>query len=319
MVDLSHSARAARVAVPALALLAACEMAAIEEDQPPEPPEPPARAAPERPAPEPSTRSAEVADYYAELERDRRAAGLLRTDGLYEPVDPETLVRNFTRIALREEHARIAGRITGQGGAVPLRRWEDPVRMSVEFGDSVRSDQRAEDLAIISDYAERLGDITGHPVSVTGEDGNFRVLVLGEEDRQDYGERLRTLIPGIDSQSVNLITGLPRSAQCVVATFARNNTDVYTDAVAVIRAELPDLTRESCVHEELAQGLGLPNDHDEVRPSIFNDREEYALLTRHDEKLLQILYDERLRPGMREDEVVPIVEEIAQELAGARS
>lgn len=316
MPDRWHQAYAARAAVPALALLTACEMAQVEDDPAPEPP---ATAAPERPTPDPSPRADDLADHYAALERERLAAGKMRTDGLDEPVDPETLVRNFTRIALREEHARIAGRITGQGGIVPLRRWAEPVRMSVEFGDSVRSDQRAADLATITDYAGRLSDITGHPISVTRERGNFRVLVLGEEDRRDYGNQLRALVPGIDAQTVNLITGLPRSAQCVVATFARNNMDVYTDAVAMIRAELPDLTRESCVHEELAQGLGLPNDHDEVRPSIFNDREEYALLTRHDEMLLQILYDERLSPGMTESEVVPVVEEIAQELAGARS
>ena len=316
MIDRWHHAYAARAAVPALALLTACEMAPMEDEPAPEPP---ALAAPERPTPDAASRSDELAEHYAALERERLAAGMMRTDGLDEPVDPETLVRNFTRIALREEHARIAGRITGQGGIVPLRRWEQPVRMSVAFGDSVRSDRRAEDLATITDYAGRLSDITGHPISVTRERGNFRVLVLGDADRRDYGDRLRALIPGIDAQTVNLITGLPRSAQCVVATFARDNMDVYTDAVAMIRAELPDLTRESCVHEELAQGLGLPNDHDEVRPSIFNDREEYALLTRHDEMLLQILYDERLSPGMTESEVVPVVEEIAQELAGARS
>ncbi len=307
---------ALQAAAPALILLAACEMAALEEDSPPAPP---ALAAPERPAPEPSTRSRELADHYEELERSRLAAGLMRTEGLDAPVDPGTLARNFTRVALREEHARIAGRITGEGRAAPLRRWEEPVRLSVEFGDSVAPSQRAADLAIISDYAERLGSITGHPVSFTSDDGNFRVLVLGEEDRRDYADRLRALVPGIDAQTVSLITGLPRSAQCVVATFARGNRDVFTDAVAVIRAELPDLTRESCVHEELAQGLGLPNDDEDVHPSIFNDREEYALLTRHDEMLLQILYDARLRPGMRAQDAMPIVEEIAEELAGARS
>ena len=86
--------------------------------------------------------------------------------------------------------------------------------------------------------------------------------------------------------------------------------------MAVIRAELPPLLRTSCIHEELAQGMGLANDSPGARPSIFNDDEEFALLTRHDELLLRILYDPRLRPGMSEAEAAPIVRRIATELLG---
>jgi hypothetical protein len=60
----------------------------------------------------------------------------------------------------------------------------------------------------------------------------------------------------------------------------KGNSGAYTRAVAVVRAEHPDLLRQSCIHEEIAQGLGLPNDSPAARPSIFNDDEEFALLTR---------------------------------------
>ena len=83
----------------------------------------------------------------------------------------------------------------------------------------------------------------------------------------------------------------------------------------MIRAELPDRLRLSCIHEELAQGMGLANDSPDARPSIFNDDEEFAYLTAHDERLLKMLYDPRLRPGMTEAEALPIVTRIAAELA----
>ena len=89
-----------------------------------------------------------------------------------------------------------------------------------------------------------------------------------------------------------------------------------SQAVAVIRAEHPDALRLSCIHEEIAQGLGLANDSPAARPSIFNDDEEFGLLTRHDELLLRILYDSRLSPGMTEEEARPVVEIIAAELLG---
>jgi len=64
----------------------------------------------------------------------------------------------------------------------------------------------------------------------------------------------------------------------------------------------------------MAQSLGLSNDSKVARPSIFNDDEEFALLTKHDEILLKILYDRRLKPGMNNIEARPIVTKIAQEL-----
>lgn len=262
-----------------------------------------------------------LAAYYATLERDRRARGLMRTDGAEAAgrIEPHQLAENFMRIALREEHRRVGGRVRAGGGEGVLRRWEEPVRMRLEFGESVPPSLRDSDRRAVSEYLARLERITGHPVTLQEEQANFHVLVLGEGERRDVGPRLQELMPGIDAQTVRLITDLPRSALCMVAAFARDDGPAYTDAVAIIRAEHPDLTRLSCYHEELAQGLGLPNDDDAVRPSIFNDTEEYALLTWHDELLLRMLYDSRLSPGMAPAQAGPVVRRLAREIAGARS
>ena len=77
--------------------------------------------------------------------------------------------------------------------------------------------------------------------------------------------------------------------------------------------------RLSCIHEEIAQGLGLANDSPTARPSIFNDDEEFALLTTQDELMLKILYNPALRPGMTESEARPIVESLAARLLGGDS
>ena len=77
--------------------------------------------------------------------------------------------------------------------------------------------------------------------------------------------------------------------------------------------------RLSCFHEEIAQGLGLPNDSPRARPSIFNDDEEFALLTDQDEMMLRILYSPELRPGMTAAEARPIVESLARRMVGGES
>jgi hypothetical protein len=69
----------------------------------------------------------------------------------------------------------------------------------------------------------------------------------------------------------------------------------------------------------MTQGLGLPNDSPRARPSIFNDDEEFALLTDQDEMMLRILYSPELHPGMSVAEVRPIVETLARRMTGGDS
>ncbi len=92
------------------------------------------------------------------------------------------------------------------------------------------------------------------------------------------------------------ITDMPRSTYCLVYALSAGQGSTYTTAFAVIRAEHPDLMRLSCIHEEITQGLGLANDSPLARPSIFNDDEEFALLTPMDELMLKMLYSPAPRP-----------------------
>jgi len=274
--------------------------------------------------PAPAPRSAEseaLARYYTALQNDLLTRGLLRTDG----GGPDTeftvgdLARNFETIAFFDEYSRgfttTANRPPGTSGQ--LSRWAGPVRISTEFGGSVQQAQRDRDQASISGYAARLARITGHPISPARGQGNFHVFVAGEDDRAFVQTRLKQLVPNISQTELNLFANLPKSYYClVVAVSDARATHTYTRAVALIRAEHPDLVRLSCIHEEIAQGLGLPNDSPRARPSIFNDDDEFALLTHHDELLLKILYDPRLKPGMTADQARPVVRIITRELMG---
>ncbi len=94
----------------------------------------------------------------------------------------------------------------------------------------------------------------------------------------------------------------------------RDRPNLIGAAMVVIGAETRGLLRRACLHEEIVQALGLANDHHGVRPSIFNDDGEFALLTRHDELLLRMLYDPRLEPGMTAAEAMPVARRIAREL-----
>nr|WP_299354104.1 DUF2927 domain-containing protein [uncultured Shimia sp.] len=268
---------------------------------------------------QPSGQSAALTAYYADVQQDLLARGLLRTDGggPDTPYTPDMLARNFEQIAFFDEYVRGAGLRKSSGGAGQLGRWSRPVRVALEFGNSVPNAQRSQDQADVSAYVQRLAGVTGHSISMSSTRANFHVLVMGEDDKAQLETRLRQLIPNAGNSTIRVFTNPPRDIHCLVAAFPSggNNND-YGQAVALVRSEHPDLLRKTCYHEEIAQGLGLANDSPNARPSIFNDDDEFALLTTHDEALLSMLYDPRLAIGMTLTEARPVINLMAREKAG---
>lgn len=300
-----------------LGALAACDTAL-----PPVEPTPEVRPVPRpEPVPEPiaieqSEASKALATYYRRLQNDLLTQGLLRGDGggPDTPFTDNILARNFVRIALFDEYVTDGDVLRPQATLSRLRRWEQPIRMTMEFGASVDTTQRTRDRATVSAYAGRLARATGLTITQTDTNPNFHVVVVNEDDRAAFIPRLREIVPGISASSVRAIQQLPREQLCIVIAFSTGGAASYSKAIAIVRDEHPDLLRTSCFHEELAQGLGLANDSPQARPSIFNDDEEFGLLTTHDELLLQMLYDPRLKTGMTPAEAAPIARTIAREL-----
>jgi hypothetical protein len=300
-------------ALAAAAVAALCACVPVEEAPPP--PERTAEPAP----PAVTAESAEARAYYARVQTYLLSQGLLRTetDPPDRPFTSRDLAENFIRIALFDEYVSERGTLVARPTESRLRRWAAPVRLTVEFGPSVPKPQQARDRASVAALAQRLSRVSGHPISVAAAGGNFTILFLSEDERRRAGPRIAEIIPGIAPSAIRGITEMAPTTYCLVYAFSADGSAAYTRALAVIRAEHPDLLRLSCIHEEIAQGLGLANDSPAARPSIFNDDEEFALLTRQDELMLRILYDRRLRPGMTPAEARPIVDAIAAEVVAA--
>lgn len=247
--------------------------------------------------------NADFTAYESMLRKD----GLLRTETA--PADaqfgPAELVRNFERIALRKESdgTRIGG--AGNSTANPLRRWRGPLRYRI-YGGGVTSADRAE----VRQLMDRVAALTGLEVSESVSNPNFRILITvpGERDAvsaglTSFGEQYRKAFEYWRRHS---------EVVCIFQNgFDANNGNDIVAALAVIGSETTGILRRACLHEEIVQALGLINDDSRVRPSIFNDDAEFALLTDHDQLLLRILYDPRLKAGMTADEAIPIVKTIS--------
>ena len=301
------------LAIVALVGLAACDAAVVNLPDRPVTPPPAATV--------PSAESLAVKAYMARVQADLLAQGMLRTDGggPDTPFDARGLTETFIRVAMFDEFTRSGSGFIAQESVSRLRRWAAPVRVGLNFGASVPPERQATDRARIGSYLARLSRLTGHPILLSDTAANFQIFIVNEDERRALGPVIRQSLPTMTDAELAGLTSLPRSNYCVVYGFSQGGSNTYSRAVAVLRAENPDLVNLLCVHEEIAQGLGLVNDSPKARPSIFNDDQEFALLTRQDELLLRILYDARLRPGMKVDEARPIVQAIATELLGLDS
>ncbi|MEL7253743.1 MAG: DUF2927 domain-containing protein [Pseudomonadota bacterium] len=310
MSDKKSSHAKALASVLALATLAACGLFPINTPDPePRPP------APDTTPAEPSAESEALTRYYTRLQANLQAQDLLRVDGggVDTPYSKSDIAKNFERIAFYDEFAVGQGLTPATGKPGRLYKWVEPVQIAVEFGKHASEDQRDSDPEMIAAYAKRLTRITGHPISVTDDDANFYVVVAGLDDKEETIARFREIAPRIGQATINIIQNLQRKHSCFVFTFPNETRDGSIEkSIALIRAELPDLIRQACIHEEIAQGLGLRNDSATARPSIFNDDEEFALLTSHDEALLRLLYHPSLNPGMSLNQARPLIKRILE-------
>lgn len=221
----------------------------------------------------------------------------MRTD--YAPADApfseQDLARNFERIALHREYRFEGGRIVRDPRPTPLARWEGPIRYAVTGGSSA-------DLAAIERFAARLSGVTGVAMTrlskATG--ANLSLLILNEEERA-------TLLEGLEAAAQTGMIPLAEDwarnpGRTCVGWFAFASSGAITGVTILVKDELRGVFREACFQEEMAQAMGLIQDDPRVRPSIFNDDQEFAYLTLHDEYLLRILYHPVMRAGMTPEE-----------------
>jgi hypothetical protein len=281
---------------------------------------PQARIAGAKPA-VPSAASQALRNYYAGVQAELLSQGLMRTDtGAKDaPFSARMLANNFVRIAFFDEFDSSSGTLVARPTEKKLRRWEKPVRVGLVFGASIPPEQHATERARVASFLARLSRLTGHAIKLADSAVNFHLQILNTDEIKAIGPTVRRADPTIGEAELQSIIAMPESTYCQVTYSIDEGSNLIERAFAVIRAEHPDLLHLSCLHEEITQGLGLPNDSPAARPSIYNDDQEFALLTPMDEMMLHMLYDKRLTPGMSITQARPIIDQLAEELVGGDS
>lgn len=219
------------------------------------------------------------------------------------------LVHNFYRIALfTEANPGTGTSLSNAANPDQISRWEGPIRYWT-LGRGVTP----KDEEIIETLMARIQTLTGLEIVPDPQDPNFVISVTTPDERDAGSEMLGE----INANLRDTFDAWRRSPTWICGAWLgapQRTPNKLAVAFVFIGDEITGLSRQSCFEEEIVQSLGLRNDDPRVRPSIFNDDEEFALLTDHDEFLLRILYDERLRPGMNADQAMPLVRQIISDL-----
>lgn len=271
------------------------------------------------PVPPPPALSYDLGTYYAAAEAVIRAQGGMRTE--YSPADApfskDDLARDFMRIAMFDEYQTVNGSYVANEAPSNLRRYDRPVRVRVVNGDSTADSDAQFNASAVAQFTRRLGRLTGHDIRVAndGETANMVVFFLSREEQPNIARKLGRYVTAPPRAVEDAFANSPVDLLCAAFSLSNERTpDSYRSSVILIKSEHSIAQRNACVQEEMAQALGLTNDSLDARPSIFNDDEEFATLTHHDELLLRILYDPRLQSGMPPAVVRPLLPAIINDI-----
>ncbi|MGL5031706.1 MAG: DUF2927 domain-containing protein [Aeromonas sp.] len=194
------------------------------------------------------------------------------------------LIDSFMTIAMAREYDKVP--------QTHFTRWQQPIRLQLinELGDKPLQ------LAAVKVQIAHLTHITGQPISLVTQSPNLTLIMTNHDRMKSWVKRTMG--------SASSVSMALKEALCI-ANFVTNSQHEIVRATIIIPVDYSHARGRflDCVVEELTQVMGLPNDSNEVYPSIFNDSSIDSFLTGLDYVLLKLAYHPALRAGMTNDEV----------------
>ena len=185
------------------------------------------------------------------------------------------------------------------GGVDRIRKYQGPIRVYVD--NRMQPDRSPQVAAVVADIRARIRDLD---IAMTGKRDEAQVVVSLVHDR-DLARAIRTLY-GIDRAR-----RIQRSLepQCLSGSRKDENSRILNSDVLIV-GDAGEFVFFDCIYEELLQSLGPINDDTTVPWTMFNDDVQMGFFDLYDQYLLNILYDQRIKPGMTHAQVEALLPEV---------
>ncbi|MCL1037841.1 DUF2927 domain-containing protein [Shewanella submarina] len=179
----------------------------------------------------------------------------------------------------------------------PVRKWHRPIRVWLDH----RVGDEELHTKLVQMQMMHLGDITGHDIGMADSEQSANVRVLFTRQATWQAETRELIGPSGGS--------LPFYGTVCMGHLWMTRQSEIRHALIVIPVDQARMHGKllSCVVEEFSQAMGLPNDSEQVFPSIFNDASKNNLLTPLDVTLLRLLYLPEISAGMEGSKVMPLL------------
>ena len=185
------------------------------------------------------------------------------------------------------------------GKANRIRKFDRPVRVFV--ASEARPDRRRQVARIVADIDARVRHLD-IAIAASRDAANMVVTLVRNRDlasaiRRLHGsERAEKILRSLDPQC---LAGFDKDAAFRI---------VRADAILV--ADAGEFVFRDCAYEEILQALGPINDVDSIPWTMFNDKVNLGFFGVHDQYILNLLYDPRIRAGMTGDEVRALLPQV---------
>lgn len=210
---------------------------------------------------------------------------------------PEFLVDSFVELAMKNGYSMRHN---------PIRKWMMPIRYFVVHGVGDEDLHRE----LVDLHFRHLAGITGLSIqpAETRAAANFLVVLTSET-------ALESELPTYFASGTLIRNEVLFRHSLCLASFATERRGSIVRATALIPVDAARARADlaSCVVEELTHAMGLGNDTLQPLPSIFSRKLNLAFLSGLDHLVLKMLYDPRIKPGMDEKAVRPVLQKIAGE------
>ncbi|MEP3233636.1 MAG: DUF2927 domain-containing protein [Hyphomicrobiales bacterium] len=202
-------------------------------------------------------------------------------------IDQKVIKRDFMRVVMSAEY----GGNSKFGRSV--KKYDSTVRFAII--NHSKLDRRQAIKGFVWSLPTKIAGLKTSVVS-NPQQANFRIHVV---DKDQYADVIRNEIYGGARKPVR--------GKCFVRVLASKNANSIGSTDVVIRSDDGERLFQRCMVEEILQGLGPLADRGNKNFSIFNTASQHSSFTVHDQVLMNILYDPRIKPGMSKSQVAKIL------------